>query len=193
MSGWRPDRLLAGFEARGLEPPGDHGGQVVAALRSDVAGVWLHSPFFEWRVAAWRRPQLHVEAAIGRFSPLAKSLEALPRGSTESLLAAGWVLDVSLKPIEAFPVYLGWIGSMCDAHARVQRGLAVACPVLSMHSDEADVGLDWRHIARYSRGLGPDVAVLAFPGALHDLVLSRPEIREEVFRQLFAWTARVPA
>ena len=62
-----------------------------------------------------------------------------------------------------------------------------------MHSDEADVVLDWRHIARYSRALGSDVTVLQLPGGVHDLVLSRPEVREEVFRQLFAWAARVPA
>jgi alpha-beta hydrolase superfamily lysophospholipase len=59
-----------------------------------------------------------------------------------------------------------------------------------MHSDEADWVLDWRDIARWSRGLGRDVAVLAFPGGVHDLVLSRPQIREEVFRQLFAWAER---
>ena len=29
--------------------------------------------------------------------------------------------------------------------------------------------------------------VLQFPGGLHDLVLSRSEVREEVFRQLFDW------
>ena len=161
--------------------------------RDQVSGLWLNSPFFEWRIVEWRRPQIHMAAAIGRFSPFARSPEALPRGYTESLLAAGWQLDLALKPIEAFPVFLGWIAAMCDAHARVHRGLGIACPVLSMHSDEADVVLDWRHIAKYSRTLGPDVTVLAFPGALHDLVLSRTEVREEVFRQLFAWAARVPA
>ena len=44
-----------------------------------------------------------------------------------------------------------------------------------MHSDEADIVLDWRHIARWSRTLGPEVTVLAFPGGVHDLVLSRAE------------------
>ena len=60
-----------------------------------------------------------------------------------------------------------------------------------MHSDEADIVLDWRHISRWSRSLGPDVTVLSFPGAMHDVTLSDPEIREEVFRQLFAWAERV--
>ena len=160
--------------------------------RGEVGALWLNSPFFDWRIADWKRPQLHVAAAIGRFSPFTTSPEALPRGYTDGLLA-DWEFDTGLKPPEGFPVFLGWIGAMSDAHAKVQRGLQIDCPVLSMHSDDADVVLDWRDIARYSRGLGSDVTVLAFPGGLHDLVLSRREIREEVFRQLFAWAARVPA
>jgi alpha-beta hydrolase superfamily lysophospholipase len=64
------------------------------------------------------------------------------------------------------------------------------CPVLAMHSDEADIVLDWRHIARWSRTLGPDVTVLPLPGAMHDVSLSRPEIRDEMFRQLFSWAER---
>jgi alpha-beta hydrolase superfamily lysophospholipase len=175
-------------------------GGLVAALyahegerREDISALWLNSPFFDWRLPDWKRPQLHVAAAMGRFAPFTKSPEALKRGYTDSLVAAGWEFDTALKPLEAFPVYLGWIAAICDAHAKVQKGLAIACPVLCMHSDEADVVLDWRHMARYARTLGPDVTVLSFPGGLHDLVLSRAEIREEVFRQLFAWAARVPA
>lgn len=157
-----------------------------------VSGLWLNSPFFEWRAPDWKRPQIHIAAAIGRFSPFTKSPEPLPRGYTDRLLA-DWEFDLRLKPVEGFPIFLGWIAAMTDAHAKVQRGLSIGCPILAMHSDEADVVLDWRHIARYSRGLGPEVTVLAFPGGVHDLVLSRGEIREEVFRQLFAWAARVPA
>lgn len=162
------------------------------ARRDQVSALWLNSPFFDWRAPDWKRPQIHIAAAIGRFSPFVKSPEALPRGYTDRLLE-DWQFDTTLKPVEGFPIFLGWIAAMTDAHRKVQRGLRIGCPVLSMHSDEADVVLDWRHIARYSRGLGPDVAVLAFPGGVHDLILSRREVREEVFRQLFAWAARVPA
>ena len=183
--------LLAGHSTGGL----------VCALYADdrerdgtraerVSALWLNSPFFDWRVADWKRPQIHLAAAAGRFAPFAKSPEALPRGYTESLVAAGWEIDLSLKPAQAFPVFLGWIAAICDAHARVHKGLAIACPVLAMHSDEADVVLDWRHIAKYSRLLGSRVSVLQFPGGVHDLVLSRPEVREEVFRQLFRWAER---
>ena len=159
-----------------------------------VSALWLNSPFFDWRIPDWKRPQLHMAAALGRFAPFTKSPEPLPRGYTASLIAAGWRIDATLKPDQSFPILLGWIGAINDTHARVHRGLSITCPVLSMHSDEADVVLDWRHIAKHSRGLGSDVTVLQFPGGIHDLVLSRPEVREEVFRQLFSWaSARVPA
>lgn len=160
--------------------------------RSEVSALWLNSPFFDWNLPDWRRPQLHMAAAMGRLFPFARNPQAVPRGYTESLLAE-WEFDQRLKPPEGFPLYFGWVAAICDAQARVHRGLAIDCPVLAMHSDDADIVLDWRHMARYSRTLGPEVTVLAFPGALHDVVLSRREIREEVFSQLFAWAARVPA
>ncbi|MBV8033236.1 MAG: alpha/beta hydrolase, partial [Betaproteobacteria bacterium] len=59
---------------------------------SRVRALWLNSPFFDWRVPDWKRPQIHMAAALGRFSPFARTPEALPRGYTESLLAAGWEL-----------------------------------------------------------------------------------------------------
>jgi len=178
--------LLAGHSTGGL----------VCSLYADqgerrdrVAALWLNSPFFAWRLADWKRPQLHVAAAMGRVSPFMRSPEKLSRVYTEGLLK-DWSFDTALKPVEGFPVFLGWIAAINDAHAKVQRGLSIACPVLAMHSDESDIVLDWRDISRHARGLGPEVTVLAFPGGLHDLVLSRAEIREEVFRQLSAWAAR---
>jgi len=157
--------------------------------RDEVRALWLNSPFFDWKLPAARRPQLHFAAALGRFFPFLKNPEGLRPEYAQALLEH-WDFDTRLKPVEGFPLYFGWIGAINDAHARVHRGLAIGCPVLSMHSDEADWVLDWRDIARWSRGLGRDVAVLAFPGGVHDLVLSRPQIREEVFRQLFAWAER---
>jgi len=161
--------------------------------RASVRALWLNSAFFDWRLPAWRVTQMHLAAALGRFYPFIKDEKVLREDYVRSLLDEGWEFDLALKPPLGFGVYYGWLGAMTDAHARVHRGLAIDCPVLSMHSDDADIVLDWRHIARWSRTLGEDITVMAFPGALHDLVLSRPQIREEVFRQLFAWAERATA
>jgi alpha-beta hydrolase superfamily lysophospholipase len=181
--------LLAGHSTGGL----------VCALyahegerRGALSGLWLNSPFFDWRLPDWKRPSVHVAAAMGRYLPFLKDENTLRPDYVEGLLEH-WDFDLRLKPLRGFPVYYGWIGAITDGHAKLHRGLAIGCPVLSMHSDEADIVLDWRDIARWSRALGEQVVVLAFPGAVHDLTLSRPEIREEVFRQLFAWAARLEA
>ena len=97
---------------------------------------------------------------------------------------------LALKPLNGFPAYFGWVRAIFAAHAKVHAGLSLQIPVLSMHSDEADIVLDWKRVASWSRTLGTKVTVLSFPGGLHDLVLSRAEIRDSVFNQLFAWAAR---
>ena len=179
--------LLAGHSTGGLIVSlYAHAGE----RRGEVRALWLNSPFFDWKMPDLKRPQLHFAAALGRLFPFIKDPQGLRPEYTQGLLA-DWEFDTRLKPVEGFPLYFGWIGAINDAHAKVHRGLEIGCPVLSMHSDEADLVLDWRHIARWSRSLGPQVAVLAFPGGAHDLVLSRREIREEVFRQLFAWAERI--
>jgi alpha-beta hydrolase superfamily lysophospholipase len=161
--------------------------------REAVRALWLNSPFFDWRLPDWKRTQLHLAAALGRYFPFLKDEKTLREDYVRSLLDEQWEFDLRLKPPRGFPVYYGWLGAISDAHARVRRGLKLDCPVLAMHADEADIVLDWRDMAKWSRMLGERVTVLAYPGALHDLVLSRPHIREEVFRQLFAWAERAAA
>jgi alpha-beta hydrolase superfamily lysophospholipase len=85
-------------------------------------------------------------------------------------------------------------------HARVHAGLDIGCPVLSMHSDKSDGGSEWKEsfrtsdiilnvedIKRWSPELGRDVTVCEICDGLHDLVLSRKDVRESVFRELFSW------
>jgi alpha-beta hydrolase superfamily lysophospholipase len=160
--------------------------------RDMLRALWLNSAFFDWRLPDWKVAQLHLAAAWGRLFPFFKDESTLRPDYVNSLLEE-WEFDTRLKPPRGFPIYYGWLGAITDAHARVRGGLRLECPVLSMHSDEADTVLDWRDIAKWSRMLGERVTVLAFPGGTHDLVLSRPQVREEVFRQLFAWAERAVA
>jgi alpha-beta hydrolase superfamily lysophospholipase len=162
------------------------------ARRGEVRALWLNSAFFDWRAPRERLPWLHVAAAMGRFLPFLTVPERLPP-HYNNLLLEKWEFDTRLKPIQGFPLYYGWIGAISDAHAKVHRGLGLEIPVLSMHSDESDIVLNWKHIAKWSRTLGSRTSVLAFPGGWHDLVLSPAPIREAVFSQLFAWAEQAIA
>ena len=182
--------LLAGHSAGGLLCPlYAHEG----ARREAIRALWLNSPFFAWSMPnAWWRFKLHLAEQIGRVFPYLANHKALHPGYTRGLRAE-WEFDTHLKPLDGFPVYYGWVRAVCQAQRRVHQGLDLAIPVLAMHSDEADVVLDWRSIARCSRTLGPRVTVLQFPGAVHDLVLSTAGIREAVFSALFSWAERALA
>jgi len=160
--------------------------------RSQLQALWLNSPFFDWNLPEWRKMQLHVAAAIGRYCPFLNDPKAFRPDYTRALRSE-WEFEAALKPDYGFPLYYGWLGAISDAFEKLHRGLAIDCPVLSMHSDEADLVLDWRQISRWSRTLGRNVTVLAFPGGWHDLVLSPGRIREEVFRALFSWAERAIA
>jgi alpha-beta hydrolase superfamily lysophospholipase len=182
--------LLAGHSTGGL----------VCALyvdrgerREQVRALWLNSPFFDWKVTPFKRAQLSFAALTGQAFPFLNDPKALHPAYVRSIhveFGGEWDFDLKLKPLHGFPAYFGWIRAILAAQAKVHAGLEVGCPVLTMHSDEADIVLDWRHVARWGRTLGGEAAVLAFPGGLHDLVLSRREVRDAVFSQLFSWAAR---
>ena len=182
--------LLAGHSTGGL----------VASLYADtgeqknrIAAVWLNSPFFEFNVPSADRFKLGLAAATGMLFPFLTDPKGLPRDYARSLHKAHggeWEFDLRLKPLDGFPLYFGWVGAILAAHAKVHAGLSIVCPVLVMHSDEADIVLGWRSIAKWSPGVGRDVTLQQFPGALHDIVLSKPTIRDAIFTSLFAWLAR---
>jgi alpha-beta hydrolase superfamily lysophospholipase len=161
--------------------------------RAKVEALWLNSPFFDWRAIETRGRELRFASLLGKFFPFMNNPKAVLPAYVRSLHTqwdGEWDFDLALKPLMGFPAYFGWVRAIFQAHAKVHAGLALECPVLSMHSDEADIVLDWKQVARWSRTLGNRVSVLAFPGGIHDLILSRREIREDVFSQLFAWAGR---
>jgi len=163
------------------------------AQRGEIRALWLNSPFFDWKVTPLQRAQLGMAALTGRAFPFLSDPRGLHPAYGRSLhreFGGEWDYDLRLKPLRGFPTRYGWIGAILAAQAKVHAGLEIACPVLTMHSDETDIVLDWRHMARWGRTLGPQASVLAFPGGLHDLVLSRREVRDAVFGALFSWAAR---
>ena len=51
----------------------------------------------------------------------------------------------------------------------------------------SDVILDVKDIEKQAKNLQGDVSVVTIQNGLHDLVLSAPEVRAEVYAELFQW------
>ncbi|MBR5557767.1 MAG: alpha/beta hydrolase, partial [Acinetobacter sp.] len=92
------------------------------------------------------------------------------------------------------------IRAIFEAQKEIHHGVSLSIPILVMHSDRSthpkkwhldaqssDIVLDVKHIAHYAQKIQGDVTLCDIKKGLHDLVLSEKSVREQVYRQLFAW------
>lgn len=111
-----------------------------------------------------------------------------------------WQYALDLKTVGGEVVRLGWARAILNGHARVARGLGIACPVLvtissrtsflRRFSDEArrsDVVLNVDRIAAAAWHLGDAVTLIRIPDGMHDLSLSLPGPRQVWFDTVATW------
>jgi len=166
-----------------------------------IDALVLNSPFFEFNEPGiLLKSFVPLMTSIGKRFPYLPSPKGLDKGYGYSLhkkYHGEWDYDLKLKPIEGFKIYAGWIGGIHTAQKELQKGLDIKCPVLVMVSGKsvkpgnyrpemqsADSVLNVKHIKKYAKGLGEKTDILEFDGGLHDLVLSKKEVREKVLNKM---------
>lgn len=112
----------------------------------------------------------------------------------------GYQINPDWCPRPSAPIRPGWLRAILAGHARVYAGLDIRCPVLSMSSARSRLGitynedsrstdtvLDAQAIARRAVDLGALVTVARFDGGVHNLTLSAPPVREQVYSTIRRW------
>ena len=186
------------------------GGLVVAlwAQRrgpAELAGIVLNSPWLDLQGKAWMRslPAGVALDRIGRLQPMRvfpREVSGVYAQTLHRDHAGEWDFDLTWKPLESFPVRFGWLRAIRAGHARVHQGLDLRCPVLVLSSDRTtftttlderahttDIVLDVQQIRRWASSLGSNVTSVAVPGAVHDVVRSRPPARERADTEIQRW------
>ena len=92
-----------------------------------------------------------------------------------------------------------WIRAIDNGQKRLRKG-EINVPILLLHSDKSakqgdtiekfrmsDAVLNVDSIAEAGRLLGPNVEDATIKDGLHDLVLSRKNVRDEVYNTIFRW------
>ncbi|GIG91918.1 hypothetical protein Pen02_68540 [Plantactinospora endophytica] len=171
-----------------------------------VDGLFLNSPFFDlnmpWLV---RRPGLAMLARVSHRMPyrtVPRRLSAVYGHSLHTEHRGEWSYDLGWKPVAGFPVRVGWLAAIGRAQRQLRAGLEIPVPVLVSISNRtfrgrtwdesaalSDAVLDVEHIARWAPKLGRHVTLTRFDGALHDLTLSGPAVRRQVFTELNRWAS----
>jgi alpha-beta hydrolase superfamily lysophospholipase len=186
-------------------------GALTAALwahdrRADgiIDALFLNSPFLEFNMAPVARHTLGAAfAAYAKTRPYALLPAGLNQVYGRSIHAdheGEWQFNLAWKPLGGFAVRTGWLAAVRDAQIRTHRGLDIGVPVLVGSSasayrartwseavHHADAVLDPAHMARWAPSLGRHVTLIRFEGARHDLTLSLPPVRAQVFAELSRW------
>lgn len=164
----------------------------------DFDAIVLNSPFMEMNYSWLMRDVIiPVLAPIGHYFPNIPIPRSSSDAYSESLLKSmkgEWEYNTTLKVPGSIPVDFGWSAAICDAQDIVKAGMDLVSPILVMHSgcsvnedewsDEytrCDGVLNVDDIRNYGAHLGPDVRLVQIPGALHDLYLSRKEVRDHAY------------
>ncbi|GLY97315.1 alpha/beta hydrolase [Actinoplanes sp. NBRC 103695] len=173
-----------------------------------IDGLILNSPFFElnepWVV---RRPIADAISALAPLAPRVTVKPGLDPAYVKSLhvdFGGEWNFNLAWKPVDGFPVRAAMIRAFRTAQEKVQAGLTIDVPILvgasglspgahgsAAAARTADVILNVADIVQWSGGLGADVRVLRFEHAVHDLVLSRSDVRARVFTAYGSWLREV--
>ncbi|MDQ4109548.1 MAG: alpha/beta hydrolase, partial [Actinomycetota bacterium] len=171
-----------------------------------LAGMVLNSPWLDLQGSfLLREVASPVVRRIGHRAPLREVGRDVNGFYTMSLHVdhdGEWEFDLGLKPVGSNPIRLGWLKAIRDGHSKLHRGLNVTAPVLVLSSDRSskpkamgelvhstDIVLDVRQIRRWSTAIGSHVTYIAVPGAKHDVILSRPEVRKQAYAEIERWLA----
>jgi alpha-beta hydrolase superfamily lysophospholipase len=107
------------------------------AAGPQVAGLILNSPWFDLQGKPLHRgPLTWLLRAAARVQPYrVLNLGIGVYGTTLHTSGTGeWTFDVALKPLDGFPVTIGWLNAIRRGHAQLHRGLDIGVPSLVLRS-----------------------------------------------------------
>lgn len=182
----------------------ESGGTPGGASGRGIVGVVLNSPWFDLQ-GPWLGRSVGTWAVSGmsKLKPLA--VLPLPGGpgygrTLHTSTGGEWEFDIAWKPLDGFPVTVGWLAAVREGHLALHKGLDIGVPSLVLRSArshfvmkpgesirDADIVLDVNQIGRWAGCLGNAVTSIPVEGAMHDIFLSSSEVRAEAYRVVGRW------
>ena len=116
--------------------------------RGVVDAAFLNSPFLDFNDRDISGFGERIARTFGKIAPHSKQKSPVPRWYTLSLLQpcaackdchGRWSFDTDLKPIDGFPVFLGWVRAIAIAQDKVRKG-GIGQPILILHAARSNDG-----------------------------------------------------
>lgn len=169
-----------------------------------IKGLWANSPFYDFNMSEFEKnkalPQL---SKLGRLLPNLTIPSGLNKWYVPSLHChyhGEWKFNLEWKQPSYKMVKLSFIRAIYEAQKEIHAGVTLTIPTIVMHSHQttnpkkwgieaqtSDVILNVNDIQKYAEKMIGDISIQTIENGLHDLVLSAPKVREQVYQHLFAW------
>lgn len=169
-----------------------------------IKGLWANSPFYDFNMSEFEKnkalPQL---SKLGRLLPNLTIPSGLNKWYVPSLHChyhGEWNFNLEWKQPSYKMVKLSFVRAIHEAQKEIHAGVTLTIPTLVMHSHQttnpkkwgieaqtSDVILNVHDIQKYAEKMIGDISIQTIENGLHDLVLSAPKVREQVYQNLFAW------
>lgn len=172
--------------------------------REKVASLVLNSPFFELNTSWLERtvilPVLFKIPFIPTYMRMKNRLSPFYGEAIHKDFRGEWEYDTLMKPLSGIPLYVLWVRAIYRAQRMLQKGLKIQIPILVISSDNSfdaeswddkilssDIVLNVDDIRRYSVFLGNKVTYSIVDNAMHDVFLSRYNVRKEAMDIMLRW------
>ncbi|WP_407319994.1 alpha/beta hydrolase [Isoptericola halotolerans] len=164
----------------------------------------LNSPWLEFQTRKVGRlvlePSIRAQAAIAPRSQLVNLDLGFYARSISARHDGAWQIDSAWRPDAGWRATPAWLAAIFSGHDRVARGLSIDVPILVLLSARStppvrwsedmmrtDTVLDVVGIAARVPQLGRVTTLARVEGALHDVTLSAPEVRDVVWFETERW------
>ena len=168
----------------------------------DFAALVLNSPFLDyknsWFVRTVAFPVLSDVALLMPDAPAPKQESPKYNKSLLKTERGEWEFNTELKSAEWPQQYFGFLRATTRGIKWIHNGMQIKSPILMMRSgctvnnvkwDEdymrCDCLLDVDLLEKWAPKLGPDVTTVTVEDGMHDLFLSRKEVRDYAYRTMF--------
>ena len=168
----------------------------------DFAAFVLNSPFLDYKNSWFVRnvafPVLSDVALLMPDAPAPK--QESPKYNTSLLKTerGEWEFNTELKSAEWPQQYFGFLRATTRGIKWIHNGMQIKSPILMMRSGctvnnvkweedymRCDCMLDVNLLEKWAPKLGPDVTTVTVEDGMHDVFLSRKEVRDYAYRTMF--------
>ena len=173
-----------------------------------IKAVFTNSPFYEFNIS---KPELILGipliSSLAKYFPdfkISAGLSDVYGKSLHKTQEGKYNYNLNWKPVHIPHVNLSFISAIHNAQLYIQTPCKLAAPLLLMHAEasskpkkinelafKTDIVLNVAQMKKYGNNIQGAVTLIAIPNGIHDLVLSAPPVKENVYEKLFDWLKNI--